>query len=454
MKKRTLLMLLLAPLGVILYLDRICIGVALPRIQADLDILPEHLGWVSLAFSLGYAAFEVPGGHLGDKRGPRGVLTRIVLLWSVFTALTGAVTGFWSLVVTRFLFGAGEAGAIPNVSAAVSRWFPGHSRGKAMGAFLAASQLGGAITPLIVVPLQARFGWRVPFFAFGVVGASWATVWFLWFRDTPAEKSGVTSEELAELGTPVGRATHALPWRDAIRSKTLWALSASCFFAIYTVFFGVFWAPTFLMKARGFTEGELRWTAVTWIVGVLCNVAGGAVSDALVVRFGRSWGRRVAGGAGLAIVAIAYASAAATSGKVTTLAALTVASAGWGVTQPTFFATCVDVGRTHAGTVSGVMNTAGQIGGALSAVAFGYLVKATGSYEIPVYIMAGVGVLASACWILIDASKPIVADDVPRIGGLLDEMPEATRGPSTAAERDAADAAIRGRSEKTGSSSS
>ncbi len=410
MKQRHVVMALLLPLGVILYLDRVCIGVALPRIQEDLKLAPEQLGWISLAFSLGYAGFEVPAGHLGDRRGPRRVLTRIVVAWSAFTALTGAATGLTSLLVTRFAFGAGEAGALPNVSSAVSRWFPGHARGRAMGAFLSASQLGGALSPLLMIPLLQRFGWRVPFFAFGVVGLVWASLWFLLFRDSPTEKPGTSVAELRELGPVLPQASHGLAWSVALRSPSLWAMSVAFFCAIYAVFFGIFWAPTFLVKARGFTEDELRWGALTWIAGFVCNFAGGVVSDVLVARVGRRLGRAIAAGSGLAIVALGYACAATVTGKVATLAWLTLATCGWGLAQATSLAVCIDVGRAHSGTVAGVMNTAGQIGGAISAVVFGYLVKATGSYDIPLCVMAGVAALGAACWAFVDASTPITAD--------------------------------------------
>ncbi len=269
--------------------------------------------------------------------------------------------------------------------------------------------MGGALSPLIVVPIQQAWGWRVSFFAFGAIGIVWSVGWYAWFRNTPAEK-GVSAEELAELGPLTVAAQAALPWRVAIRSRTMWAMSGTFFFAIYAVFFGVFWAPTFLQKARGFTEGELRWAAVTWVAGIVCNFGGGALSDALAARVGRTWGRRITGASGMVLVALGYAAAALVSGKVETLAALTLASAGWGLAQSTCLAVTIDVGRAHAGTVAGVLNTAGQIGGAISAVAFGYLVKATGSYELPVMVMAGVALLAAACWAGIDAGKPIVAE--------------------------------------------
>src|SRR4051812_29417560 len=146
-------------LAIITFLDRISIAVAGPRIQEELHITPERWGWVIGAFVLAYGLFEIPTGALGDRIGQRSVLTRIVLWWSAFTCLTGAAMGFPSLVATRFLFGAGEAGAFPNASGVVVRWFSVNERARIQGYIWAASRVGGAISPLIVVPLQSIMGW-------------------------------------------------------------------------------------------------------------------------------------------------------------------------------------------------------------------------------------------------------------------------------------------------------
>jgi ACS family glucarate transporter-like MFS transporter len=251
MKHRYFVLAFLCALSVILYLDRVCISVALPRIQAEFGIPPEQLGWVSLAFSISYAAFEIPSGHMADRAGPRRVLTRIVVWWSMFTALTGAVMGLPSLLVTRFLFGAGEAGAVPNISTAVSRWFPARMRAAAMGATAGAAQVGGALSPLLVVPIQQRYGWRAPFLVFALSGVAWAVVWYAWFRDTPAEKSGVSQAERDEMSAAPPPPVHGLPWRVALASGTLWGLIVTWFAGVYCAFFGIFWLPTYLVKARG-----------------------------------------------------------------------------------------------------------------------------------------------------------------------------------------------------------
>ena len=126
-----------------------------------------------MVFTLAYCLFEIPTGMMGDRLGPRRVLTRIVMWWSMFTTLTGAMTGYYPLLLTRFLFGAGEAGAFPNASVVVSRWFPPQKRATISGVNLMASQVGSAVAKLLVLPIQMRYGWRMSFYVFGVFGLVW-----------------------------------------------------------------------------------------------------------------------------------------------------------------------------------------------------------------------------------------------------------------------------------------
>ena len=189
MKYRHRVLGLLILLFAIVYLDRVCISVAGPRIQDDLHIDPIGWSWVTAMFTLSYCLFEIPTGALGDRIGPRRVLTRVVLWWSAFTSLTGMVWNYNLLLITRFCFGAGEAGAFPNASVVVSRWFPKTQRAGMSGVLLMASQIGGAIAPLLVVPIQIRYGWRASFYIFGMLGLIWAAVWYAWFRDSPSEKT-------------------------------------------------------------------------------------------------------------------------------------------------------------------------------------------------------------------------------------------------------------------------
>jgi len=411
MKRRYLVLAVLCVLSVILYLDRICISVALPRIQAEFGIPPEQLGWVSLAFSISYAMFEIPSGHMADRTGPRRVLTRIVVWWSTFTALTGVVTGLPSLLVTRFLFVAGEAGAVPNISSAVSRWFPPRARAAAMGATAGAAQVGGALSPLLVVPIQQRYGWRAPFLVFAVVGVLWAVGWYVWFRDTPAETPGISDAEREELAATPSPPSHGLAWRIALRSPSLWGLIVTWFAGIYCGFFGIFWMPTYLVKARGFTEGELRWVAVSWVAGMIGNAGGGFVSDALAARLGLSRGRRVMSVVGMGCLAMGFVGLWQIHDKTTVVVLLALNAIAFGLFQANCLAVCIDIGRSHSGTVTGAVNTAGQLGGAASAVVFGYLVKLSGGYDVPVLVMAVVAFIGTLPWWFIDASRGVVPDD-------------------------------------------
>src|SRR5262245_41470062 len=171
MKRRHGVLLLLMSLAVLTYLDRLCIAVLGPTMQSALNLSPSQWGWIGAAFTLAYGGLEIPAGALGDRYGRRKVLLRVVVWWSAFTALTGAVSGFALLIVVRFLFGAGEAGAFPNVSGCAARWFPAGERARVQGLIWGASRVGAIIAPPLVGAIVAIFSsWRAAFWIFGGVG--------------------------------------------------------------------------------------------------------------------------------------------------------------------------------------------------------------------------------------------------------------------------------------------
>ena len=376
--------------------------------QEALHIGPVAWGWVASIFTLSYGAFEIPSGMLGDRIGPRRVLTRIVLWWSGFTALTGMVTGYNQLLLARFFFGAGEAGAFPNASIAVARWFPAHERGRAFGVFFLATQFGGAIAPLLVVPIQARYGWRAPFYVFGIVGLIWSVVWYWWFRDSPREKVGVSQAELEETRAVVAKAHHGLPWGAALGSMNLWATMGMAFCSVYTFYFFQSWFHTYLVRARGYSENDLLLSSVPFLVGACGNFAGGLVSNALVKKLGLKWGRRSIALTGLVVAALCMAAVTLTEHRIGVLILLSLSYGALTFQQPTMFAVCLDIGGEAAGAVVGAMNTAGQIGSFVSSLAFGYLVNRYGSYNVPFIPMAAL-LLAGACfWLRVDPTQPLV----------------------------------------------
>jgi MFS family permease len=200
-------------LAMITYLDRVCLGAVAPTIQQELGLSDGQKGMMFSAFALAYALFEVPSGWLGDVFGPRKTLIRIVLWWSLFTALTGSIyssvfgtTGAFVLfIIVQFLFGMGEAGAFPNIARSFHNWFPTSERGFAQGMVWMSGRFAGGATPLVVTALiwkvtelegQTVVHWRHVFWLFGILGVVWVFFFWRWFKDRPEEKEGVNEAEL------------------------------------------------------------------------------------------------------------------------------------------------------------------------------------------------------------------------------------------------------------------
>ena len=404
---------MLSLLSVITYLDRVCIAVAGPRMQDALHISPQAWGWVTSVFFLSYGAFEIPTGALGDRIGPRRVLTRVVAWWSAFTSLTGAVSNYYLLLLVRFCFGAGEAGAYPNASVVIGRWIPTAKRTRAWGMVWMTSQVGAAFSPLLVVPIQMRYGWRAPFFVFGVLGLVWSVVWYAWFRDSPHEKEGITQAELNEIGSAPGLQHHGMPWAAALRIPALWRIAAIG--ACYVYSFGFFqaWLQTYLVRARGFTEAALVWSSLVYAVGAAANGLGGVAGDWMVKRYGLRNGRRWLGVAGLSAAALFFTAAIFAPGGNRALVLLALGYGGILLQQPSLCALCLDVGRKNAGAVFGFMNTACSAASALSAVVFGYIVRYSGSYNTPFVPMIALLCLGAVLWLQVDATRELFPEVLP-----------------------------------------
>ena len=406
---------LLVLLFAITYLDRVCISVSGPRMQAELGIDPIGWGWVTGIFTFAYCVFEIPTGTMGDRLGPRRVLTRIVGWWSAFTILTGAVSGFYPLLVVRFLFGAGEAGAFPNATIVVARWFKPAQRATMSGVNLMASQVGGAIAPLLVLPIQMRYGWRMPFFVFGVTGLVWAAVWHTWFRDSPEEKQRQRAPETPVAVAETHPSGHGLDWRAAAASQTVWAMLGLAFCYVYVYNFFQTWFHTFMVHGRGFSEAGLVLSALPYVVAVFANVAGGAASDALVRRFGTKRGRRLIGATALAAAGVFTIAAMLTTHPLLTVVFLALTYGAITFQQSGVFGVCLDIGGPHAGATVGLMNMIAQVGGLAGSVLYGYIVDRSGSYDAPFVPMAALLFIGSMLWLRVDASQKIgvVAPLVP-----------------------------------------
>src|SRR5437867_12209289 len=211
------------------------------------------MGYALAAFAWAYALFEIPGGWLGDKIGPRKVLMRVVLWWSFFTAATGWVWNRSSLLSTRFLFGAGEAGCFPNLAKMFTNWLPRHERSRAVGVMWLSARWGGAFTPRLVVWVLTFVSWRYAFGLFGAVGIVWAIWFYFWFRDRPRDHRSVNAGELELLKeTQRNSAGHAdVPWDKLLASPTVWLLWLQYFCLSYGCYFYITWLPTYLKAGRG-----------------------------------------------------------------------------------------------------------------------------------------------------------------------------------------------------------
>src|SRR5258706_11341117 len=222
---RYLVIVFAVTLAVITYIDRVCISQAAPDISRDLGFTKEQMGYVFLAFALAYALFEIPGGYLGDRMGARRALMRIVVWLSFFTAATGWAWSFTSIAVTRFLFGAGEAGCFPNLTKSFTTWLPSRERVRAQGILWMSARWGGAFTPLIVHAVLQLMTWRQAFVLFGAIGVIWAVVFYLWYRDNPRDNKNINAAEMRIIEENQYLSSHgSVPWGVFLRSRQVWLL--------------------------------------------------------------------------------------------------------------------------------------------------------------------------------------------------------------------------------------
>jgi MFS family permease len=398
------------------YLDRICISTTAPAIKSELGLSDSEMGWVFSAFTFAYALFEVPSGWLADRFGARLTLARIVVWWSAMTAATGLTVGFHSLVAVRFLFGMGEAGALPATARAYSRWLPHAERGRAFGLAIMTGALGGALTQPLVVLLLGVMTWRHTFAAFGALGLVWAGAWWVWFRDDPAEHRAVGAEELREItgGGAVSRPLEAVPWSAILRNPSLLALCAMYGCAIYGWYFYITWLPTYLLRVRGFDLRQAGFLSALPLLAIAAGVfAGGAASDRLARRWGARSGRRAPALVGLPLAALAVSAGITTQDAVGSALLLAAAAglAGLGVAPAWVVST--EIGGVHAGVVSGAMNTIGNLGGALSPIVIGVSLDRWGSWNAPLFSVAILYVAAALCWLRVDPALRLEVGEAP-----------------------------------------
>jgi MFS family permease len=455
---RFVVLAVLCSLAFLTYFDRICISQMKEEISRDLHFTElteadeqklrsegkqdaaearaqladaratQRMSYVFWAFILGYGLFEIPGGWLGDRWGPRAVLFRIVVCWSLFTALTGAVDGITSwftssptpwiflatMVGVRFVFGLGEAGAYPNIGRVLARWFPFRHRAGAQSFIWMSSRFGGAVSPIVVTELGSwAGGWRQAFWILGGLGVLWAFGFYYWFRDRPEEMRVVNPSEIDLIRSDAGpgsihdEAGHKdVPWNRLLWSRSLWALYVASSGASFCWYFNVFYLAPYVKHAFKVEFQDSRWLSGSpLLVGGVACLLGGWLSDALIRRTGsKRWGRSLPGIIGFGMAGLITLCVPALGNYYLVIAAICLACAFQDPAIPCIWTVSADIGERYAGTVAGCMNAAGGVGASL-----GLLLApefALRDAWNTVFLVNGcVYLIGALAWIRVDASE-------------------------------------------------
>lgn len=449
----------LCSLAFLTYLDRICIMRVQSEISSDLafdalsetdkaslrerglendpaavakaskDRATDRMGWVFAAFAAGYLLFEIPGGWLGDRWGARIVIFRVVLCWSLFTAMTGGVKGitsifssnpgpeqwFAAMIAIRFLFGVFEAGAYPNIARALGRWFPYHERAAAQSFIWFSSRMGGAFAPTIIGALMVLSGsWERAFYVLGIIGVVWAFFFFAWFRDRPEGQPGVSAAEREYIRSEASaasiyddRSTARMPWASLFSPNVL-ALCLVQFSVSFCFYFYITFLPRYLKDQFqvDFQQSQLL-SGLPMFMGAFACVAGGFLSDYAIRKTGsRRWGRSL-------IPIIAWSAAAACvfavpafNSAIPVMALLTIGFIFQDLGVAAMWSLPADIGGRHTGTVGGWMNTVGCVAAMLSPLTAAKMSIAFGWNSL-FFVFGAVYLLGALAWARVDASESI-----------------------------------------------
>jgi ACS family glucarate transporter-like MFS transporter len=431
---RYLLVCWLLVLSAIAFVDRTNISIAGVQISREFRLDNTQLGWIFSAFLIGYALFQVPGGIVSEKFGARRVLAFSVIWWGLFTVLTAVIPagfagGLAILILIRFLLGAGEATMYPAANRFVERWFPLQERGKANGIIFGGVGLGSGVTPPLVTAIMLRFGWRASFWFSALLGIVAGVVWYLVSRDTPEEHRSVASPELRHIlagrEQGIGQAplqanaagAHApLPWMRIFTSREVLGLSVSYFAFGYIAWIFFSWFYIYLVQVRGL---NLRATAIysifPFIAMTVGCLLGGIASDWVATRYSRRAGRSVLPAVALAGTAVLLVVGSRAQDARTASAVLACGAGCLYLSQSCFWSVSADFGGEHSGVVSGVMNFACQIGGAVTASLTPFLASHFGwnTSFAAATLLALVGAIA---WLFVDPDRRLATgmDDAGR----------------------------------------
>jgi len=431
---RWFVLLLLCLMYLITYLDRVSLANTAPLISKEYHFDKATMGVIFSAFIWAYALFQVPGGWLGDRFGPRKVLSTIMgyrTLIAVLTTRAFGMSSFWGI---RFLLGVGEAGAFPTATRGMQMWFPRNERGFVQGVSHAASRLGAALGPPVAVWIMIHYGWRSVFYVIGALSLLWCFLYATTYHNMPEEDAHVSRAELARIRGvddkgEIKKANVAkrpkVPWSVLLKHSNMWAVMCAYAAYIYSLWFFLSWLPSYLVEYRRFTLIKMGFFAsLPLAAGVVGDTFGGWLTDALLLKTNNlKFSRRAVAITAMIGCAISTLFAALSASPNRAVYCLTAAMFFLEMNIGPAWAVPMDIGGEFSGTVSGMMNMGGQIVGALSPTIFGIFVN-KGSWVAPFMVSAGllfVGAIIWGFWIdpeqsVIDRGEGSAAPTVGIIG--------------------------------------
>ena len=417
------IVMMLGAISATTYVDRLNMSIAGESIQIDLSFDTKTMGWILSAFVLGYAFFQVPGGWLGDRHGPKKVLTIALLWWSLFTGLTALASHLptarwfgdaWSFAIIRFLIGLGEGAAFPNANKIVSLWTESSSRGLANGIFFTGLGIGGALTPVGVTWIMVHWGWQFSFYISAILGVLVAAMWHLYAKDRPEEHPFVNSAELVIIRSQSRckvcemQVVHQpTPWGRIFSNRSVWALFISYFLIGYPIYIYYTWFFIYLVRSRQLPlSHSALWTTTPFIAVMVLAPLGGIISDWAIARWGRRRGRQSAAWLGISLSGIMLMAGAHVTSNMWAIVLLACAAGFNLFAVPTWWATCIDLTPEFCGSLSGVMNMCGNIGGWLSPIITAYIVTKYG-WSQALDFAALLTLAAGPLWLLINAGQSV-----------------------------------------------
>jgi len=394
-------------------IDRIFISVAKEPVSESLSFSDAQMGWVLSIFALGYALFQTPTGIMADKYGPRKILTAVVTLWSVFAALSGAAWNFISMLVVRFLFGAGEAGAFPAMSRAVFSWIPVKERGIVNGINFSGGRVGAAVSMLFMPWLLHAAGWRMGFVYLSLIGFIWAVIWYWWFRDDPSDHSTISNEEKEFIlknrqQQAVNTEKKIIPMSVLFGSKNMWLLMIQYFASNFTFFFALSWMFPHIQSTYSLSPAQAGfYSAFPLIFGALGNWTSGWMVDFFYKHVNINFSRKFTGIVGFILAAGGLLVSVYMTTPFYAVVFLSLATFGADMTLSPSWSVCNDTGKENSGAVSGTMNMAGNLGSFITALAFPYLKDWSGSVLPFFFVGAALNLVAVYLWTRIKPEKSI-----------------------------------------------